>query len=236
MRRHFLLLPLLLTVAAAVRAEEHSVEMLVYPNAGIFEVEDGKLGGPGAVMLARLEAASGVRLIQQVMPIARALQTLVQKPGTCVVGLPRTSDRETLYRWAGPWASTAIGLYGRADEARRIGGPDDMRGASIAVLRDALPAAWLKAQGLQGHEVNDVGTGLRMLQAGRVDFWLGGDLPTRFAIKASSGPAPRVLYTFGRIDLYLACHPATSTVTVERMHAGVEEMREHGELKQFGVR
>ena len=43
--------------------------------------------------------------------------------------------------------------------------------------------AWLKQHSLAAYEVNDVTTGLRILRAGRVDFWLGGNLPTRFIVK-----------------------------------------------------
>lgn len=229
------LLALLSSLATASQAP--TLEIVVYPNAGLFEVEEGRFTGPGAPMLARLQAVSGVRLTARSLPIARALQPGVLKPGACLVGLPRTAEREAHYRWAGPWSSSSITLYGRAAETRRVDGPDDMRGAQIAVLREALPAAWLKERGLPGYEVNDVATGLRMLQAGRVDYWLGNDVVTRFAIRAGvEGPAPRVLYSFGRIDLHMACHPQTPAELVERLHTSLDQLRRSGELVDFGLR
>lgn len=225
---------LLLCLAAAAPAL--ALDMLVYPNAGIFEVNNGHIGGAGAAMLTRLQALSGVKLDLQVMPIARAQQTVLHKPGLCVVAMPRTPEREAQYRWAGPWASSAIALYGRADEPRQVNGPEDMRGAQIAVLRESIPAAWLKDHGLASYEVNDVSTGLRMLQAGRVTFWLGNDMAARFVIKTLDGPAPRVLYSFGRIDLFIACHPTVPPEQVERMHTGLEQLRRSGELLEFGLR
>jgi polar amino acid transport system substrate-binding protein len=228
------LLALQLGWAAAVQAQ--AVDMLVYPNAGIFEVDKGHVSGPGAVMLARLREVSGVGVNPQVIPFARALQPESLKPGTCLIALTRTPDREAQFRWAGPWSSSAIALYGRPNETRQVKGPEDMRGARIAALRAAPTATWLKDHGLDGYEVNDVATGLRMLQAGRVDYWLGNDMVTRIAIKASGEPAPRVLYSFGRIDLYLACHAETPAALVERLNAGLAQLRANGELAEFGLR
>ncbi|MGM9480986.1 substrate-binding periplasmic protein [Roseateles sp. NT4] len=228
------LLSLLLPLAATVQAE--AVDMVVYPNAGVFDADGSRIVGPGADMLARLQMASGVQMSQQLMPIARAMQTVPHKPGSCLVALPRTPEREAQYRWAGPWATSAIGLYGGANETRHVEGPADLRGAQIAVLRESTPAAWLKEQGLTGHEVNDVTIGLRMLQAGRVDFWLGNDLAARFVIRNLSGPVPRLLYSFGRIDLYMACHLATPAETLERLQAGFDQLRRNGDLAEFGLR
>lgn len=225
-----------LLIGLAANAQAAAVDLLVYPNAGVFEVEGSRIGGPGAQMLARLQSASGVQLKQQPMPIPRALQLLASRPDTCVVALPRTAEREALFRWAGPWASSVITLYGRADETRQVNGPADMRGTQIAVLRESNPAAWLKEHGITGQEVLDVSMGLRMLQAGRVDYWLGNDMAARFVIKTMSGPLPRALYSFGRIDLHMACHRDTPAAVVERLHAGIEQLRRSGELADYGLR
>lgn len=220
----------------ATCAQAQEVTVVIYPNSGIFEVDNGPVRGPGATLLARLQSVSGVRLHTQVLPVARALQPAALKPGTCLVGLPRTPDREAQYRWAGPWTSSTFALYARTEDARKVASADDLRGTRVAVLRESLTASWLKEQGPAGYEVNDVATGLRILQAGRVDYWLGNDVVTRFAIKAGiAGPTPRVLHNFGRIDLHMACHPGTATPLVERLHAGIEQLRRGGELVEFGL-
>lgn len=226
---------LLLCLSAASHAQDPAIDLLVYP-AGIFEISDGRLGGPGTTMLARLQAVSGVRLNQQLMPVARAMQTVGQKPATCLVGLPRVPERESQFRWAGPWASGYTVVYGRADETRRVDGPQDLRNARIAVMRESRQAVWLKEQGLTSQEVNDVSVGLRMLQAGRVDYWLANEISARHVIRTSGGPAPRALHNFWRLDLYIACNNDTPMATVERLQSGVEQLRRSGELAEFGVK
>lgn len=236
MPRAALLLSLLLMHAVA-QAQARVLEMLVYPNAGVFEAAPGQgTGGPGGAMLQRLQVLSGVTLNQQFMPIPRALLTVKQKPGHCMVAVSRTPEREATLMWAGPWARGATAIYARADDTRRIQDPQELRGQSIVVLRDSTPSDWLKAQSIPATEVKDNTTGLRMLQARRVDYWLANDLAAHFVIRAEVGPAPRQLYNFGRIDLYIACHPATDPAAVAALDAGIAQLRRNGELNEFGMR
>jgi polar amino acid transport system substrate-binding protein len=227
------LLPLQLGLAASACAQ--GVDMLIHPNAGIFEVDKTHITGPGAVLLTRLQEVSGVRVSSRVIPYARAMLSETVKPGTCLIAMTRTPERETQYRWVGPWSSSAIALYARQGETRRVMGPEDMRGATIAALRAAPTAAWLKERGLDSYEVNDVATGLRMLQAGRVDYYLGNDVVTRLAIRASGEPGPRAIYSFGRIELYMACHLSTPAAVVEQLNAALAQLRAKGELAEFGM-
>jgi polar amino acid transport system substrate-binding protein len=232
-----LLLLLASLLPATARAQGLALEMLVFPNAGVFEEAPGKgPGGPGGAMLQRLQAVSGVQLHQRLMPAPRALVTLKHNPGHCMIALTRTPEREMQYLWAGPWARGATAIYARAGDARRYQHPQDLRGRSIVVLRDSGPADWLKAQGLHALQVKDNTTGLRMLQAGRVDYWIANDLAARFVVRAEGGPAPRQLHSLGRIDLYMACHPGTHRAAVAALDAAIARLRRNGELAEFGMR
>ncbi|WP_457422065.1 substrate-binding periplasmic protein [Roseateles sp. P5_E7] len=226
------LLPLLLP-QAAIGAQ--ALDVLVYPNAGVFEAAPGQPGGPGGAMLERMQTLSGITLRQQIVPISRALLLAEQKPGSCAVALSRTAEREPRFLWVGPWARGALTVYGRGDETRQVDGAQDLRGRSIVVLRDSSPAAWLREHGLPAEEVKDNGTALRMLQARRVDFWLANDLAGNFVIRAAGGAAPRVLHSAGRIDLYFACHPATDPAVLGVLDLAITQLRRNGELAEFGL-
>lgn len=232
-----LALLLALSLHAAAQAQPRVLEMLVYPNAGVFEAAPGKgPGGLGGAMLQRLQALSGVTINQQFMPIPRALLTVKQNPGHCMVAVSRTPERESSLMWAGPWARGATTVYARADDTRSVQHPQELRGSNIVVLRDSAPADWLKSQGMPATEVKDNTTGLRMLQARRVDYWLANDLAAHFVIRAEGGPAPRELYNFGRIDLYMGCHPGTDPAAVAALDAAITQLRRNGELAEFGMR
>lgn len=229
------LLALLLHTAAP--AQTRVLEMLVYPNAGVFEAAPGKgSGGPGGAMLERLQALSGVTLNQQFMPLPRALLTVKQQPGHCTVAMPRTPEREAMFMWAGPWARGATAVFARADDIRSIQQPQELRGSSIVVLRESAPADWLRSEGIPATEVKDNTTALRMLQARRVDYWLANDLAAQFVIRAAGGPVPKPLYNFGRIDLYVGCHAGSDPAAVAALDNALAQMRRDGELAEFGMR
>ncbi|HEY9108954.1 MAG TPA: transporter substrate-binding domain-containing protein, partial [Roseateles sp.] len=129
-----------------------------------------------------------------------------------------------------------ITVYGRADETRRINAPRELRGSRLVVLRDSVVAAWLKEKGLPAEEVKDNGIALRMLRAGRVDYWVANDLAANFVIRADASPAPRQLYSAGRIDLFIACHRATDPAALNALDAAIAQLRRGGELADFGMR
>lgn len=231
-----LLIGLLLTFATQARATE-ALDMLVFSSPGLFEVSaQGQLSGPGAQLVKRLGEASGIELRTKVMPIARLMQTLTQQPGHCAVGVPRLPEREPLLAWAGVVASSSLMLYGRLDESRAVASVDDLRGAVIAAQRESLPAAWLRDRGLKLQEVRDSTTGLRMLQARRVDYWLVNELVARTTFNGLGSEPARALQNFGHIDAELACHRDTPPAMLDKLRAAVQRLRRNGELAPFGVR
>lgn len=104
------------------------------------------------------------------------------------------------------------------------------------MLRDSAPALWLREQPLPAYEAIDNSTGLRMLKAGRVDYWIANDIAAHFTIRAANGQPPRLLHSFGRIDLYFACHPETDPAAVSALDTAIAQLRRNGDLAEFGLR
>lgn len=232
MRRLIVLLALL---CGPVRAQQ--LQLLVFPNPGLFDVSaDGTVGGPGAALLARLARAAGLQLPVQAMPIPRALALGASTPGSCLVGLSRTPEREAGFQWAGPLASGALAIYSRADEAAALQGPADLRGKGVVVQRESAGAAWLREQGIAAQEANNTVSALHMLQARRVDFWLANQLAAEPVIRAEGGVPVKPLLTVRRVEAYVACHLATPAEPVERLRQAIQTLRRQGELAEFGLR
>lgn len=212
--------------------------MLVHnATPGLFEVSGGQVSGPGAELIARIGAVSGVTLRTQAMPAARIRQTLGQQAGSCAVGIPRLPENEALLHWVGLVSSSSMTLYGRLDETRRVSSPADLRDALVVTQRNSVPAAWLRGHDLPVQEVRDHLTGLRMLQARRVDYWLVNELVAQRIFQSlGRKPAVQPLANFGHIDLYLACHRDTAPATLDKLRATIEQLRRDGELAAFGVR
>ncbi|MDR7331860.1 transporter substrate-binding domain-containing protein [Roseateles asaccharophilus] len=232
MRRFLLSLAFVCGPATAL-----GLNLVVFPNPGLFEVEaDQSIGGRGAVLLHKLADVSGLTLNLQAMPIPRALSTGAATPGSCLVGMTRTPEREAQFQWAGPLASGALVVYARGDDTRLLQTPADLRGHGVVVQRDSAPAAWLRQQGITAQEVSQPVTALRMLQAGRIDFWLANELSAAPAIQAEGGNAIKAHLVVMRIDAYIACHPGTPAELTARLHQALQKMRRQGDLAHFGLK
>jgi polar amino acid transport system substrate-binding protein len=218
---------------AASTAIADSVEVLVYPVAGIFDIGPAdEIRGPGKRVLARIEALSGVTLHTRVLPGSRVLRSVLAEPGVCAAGMARLPEREANLHWTGVLASGTMTLYGRHDETRRITGVADLRGASIVARRESGPAAWLREHGIPAHEVRDTATSLRMLQNRRVDYWLVNELSVRHELTQLGGATPpKPLHEFGRLDAYLACNKQTREDILARLQAAVAQLKRDGELE-----
>lgn len=231
--------PWLLTLIALASGPAAALELnlVVFPNPGLFDVAaDGAISGRGSVLLARLGAASGLTLNLQAMPIPRALATGASAPGQCLVGLARTPEREPHYLWAGPVASGALVAYARADEARPLRDGADLRSHSVVVQRDSAPAQWLRQQGITPQEANSPASALRMLQAGRADFWVANELSAAPILETEGGGAVKPHWVISRMDVYVACHPATAPELTGRLQQALQRLRRQGELAEFGLR
>lgn len=231
-----LCLSLLLMLVTGARAQ--GVDMLVFINPGLFEqARDGRITGIGGELIQRLGAVSGVPIRIRVLPPARVIQTLTQQPGACVAGVPRLAETESQLRWLGLLSNSALMLYGRPDESRHVRSAADLRGTVVVVQRNSLPANWLREQGVAAQEVRDTPTALRMLLAGRVDYWLVNELVAQRVFQSQGGAVPaRPLQSFGQITTYLACHRDTAPAALDRLRAAVERLHRDGELVPFGVR
>lgn len=226
---------LLALLARAAPAQ--GLTVLVYPNPGLFDVaSDGRIEGAGAELLARLSAASGVPHDTRAVPAARAQAMLAQSPLHCIFGVARTAEREPLFSWLGPLASGELVLFGRPGELRQVHGPQDLAGRTVVAQRHSQALSWLTAHGVTAHEANDLVTGLRMLRAGRVDYWLVNELAARPVIRRLGGEPLQPLYRAGRVELYIACHPDLPAALRERLQAGLTQLRRDGELAPFGLR
>ncbi len=230
------LLPVLLALlCGSARAQQ--LQLLVFPNPGLFDVApDGTVGGPGAELLAKLGRVGALQLSIQALPIPRALATAASTPNACLVGLSRTPEREAGYLWAGPLASGALVIYARADETASLQSPLDLRGHGVVVQRESAAATWLREQNIAAQETNNSVAALRMLQARRADFWFSNELVAEPVIRAEGGVPVKAQLTLRRVDAYVACHLATPSASVEKLHQTIQKLRRQGELAEFGLR
>lgn len=233
--RHSLLTLMLLALAGAAPAAP--LRMLVFPNPGLFDLRaDGQVEGPGGRLLTRLRQAGGPAFTVEVQPIPRALTSGQTLADHCLVGILRTPERESHFAWVGPISYGAMVVYARADGTPAVQSLADLQGRQVVAQRDSAGAQLLTQQGLAVQQVSATLTALRMLQAGRVDYWLVHELSAAPTIRTAGGPALKRQLTLNHAEGFIACHPQTSPTSLQQLRLAVHKLRQRGDLAEFGLR
>lgn len=225
-----------MTVGASGAAAGPALRLHVYPAPGLFDDDpDGRIGGPGGTLLQRIGQASQLRVETEMLPVARAIAATLARPDSCIVGMVRTPEREPLLQWVGVVSRAALAVYGRDDGTPPLPSLAALRGQRVVVIRETANAAQLREQGIAAQEVSSTVNALRLLQAGRVDYWYSHTYVAEPAASAAGGAPLRQLFSTPRIDGYLACNLAAPAASIEQLRTGLKRLRQQGDLAGFGL-
>lgn len=214
-----------------------TLRVLVYPVPGLFDVhDDGRIGGSGGALLTKISHASEVPFEAESLPIARAWSTLLGQPQVCVLGMARTPEREARFQWVSVVSRADLIVYGRADAAPLPHDLAALRGKAVVSLRETATASELRDHGVAVQEVSSALNALRMLQAGRVDYWYSHQIVAESTANAAGGPAIKPLFTTARIDGYMACNLEVPATVIDKLRQALQRLRRNGDLADFGVR
>ncbi|WP_162256852.1 substrate-binding periplasmic protein [Noviherbaspirillum sp. Root189] len=198
--------------------------------------QDGRVVGISTDKLLEAFQRVGVKPDIQIMPWARAYQSALTRSNHCVFSTARNTDREPLFKWIGPIAEAEWVLYKTADAAvpARL---DDVRGQVIGGYLEDVITKWLLAQGYHVEAATSDAVNPRKLIAGRIDFWASTPArASRFLAAGNLASAIVPALSFGRSQLYLACHPSASDAMVRRLNDALRDMGKDGTSARIEAR
>ncbi len=141
-----------------------------------------------------------------------AYQTVLSTPNTVLFATARTSDREQLFKWAGPVLTEKAVVFSYRERPVAVKSTDDLKRYRIGVEADDAAIGKLRALGVPDGQIviaPDPLTMIRQVQNGTTDlfaygegaghFWIGqsGTRPGLFTTVATIGEEP-VYYAFNR--------------------------------------
>lgn len=240
LQRLVLALAVTMPGAGATAQPATPLKLLAFPVPGLYEVAaDGSISGAGGVLLRQLAQASRQPFTSEVLPVPRAWNTVLEAAPACIVGMVRTPEREATFQWVGLVSRAELAVYVRDDTpppTEPAPALASLRGKRVVVVRDTTMAIQLREQAVRAQEVSSNLSALRMLQAGRVDYWFTHQLLAEPAASAAGGAAIRPLFSIARIDGYLACNAAVTPAAVAALRKGLQQLRRDGGLAAFGLR
>ena len=176
-----------------------------------FNYQEG--GKPAGISVSILEAifrnmgVNRTRTDIRIVPLADGFQQAQGNTSTVLFSIVRTPERESLYKWAGPFTKSSFVLFAPTSRNITIASPDDLNRYQIGAVQSSIENDLLITQGVNAsHLVSGMVPDelLRMLEEGKIDMWATGDLTGRYEMrKAGVKPdAYEIVYTLSENDFY----------------------------------
>lgn len=190
---------------------------------------DENIAGIATDKVRELMKRAGLGYRLDLLPWRRAYELAVAQKLTCVFSTTRTPEREELFKWVGPLASTDWVLYGKAERKLHLTTLEEARPYVIGTYNGDSRDAFLRAKNFKVDTAPDENLNPAKLMADRIDLWAsgryeGGTLIMRQGLAKKIVP----VLTFNRVNLYLACNRQTPDEVINQLEASLHTMLKDG--------
>lgn len=195
-----------------------------------FNYQEGtSIAGISTEILLEMGRRADVPMQLQLLPWARAYQSALSLPDTCVYSTVRLPERETLFKWIGPLSTNKWALFAKSDFNKKIQTIEDAKAYRIGGVTMDAKAAYLKSIGFPHIDlVGDDHLNRAKLLAGRIDLWISGLYKTE---TSSNRNGIKPVLVVREVEYYLACHPDTSEPTLSALRRALQAMHKEGFVK-----
>ncbi len=195
------------------------------------QMQDKTISGWSVDIVRQIMTAAQLPYQIDVMPWARAFKTARSTPDTLIFSLLRTEERESQFAWIAPLCPMRVSFYTSSHRPEvQADGLNSALKYVVGVENGQANYHFLREQGFrESRNLVVVGHNhqlQQMLELGRIDLMLVSDiyvqqLPDR-------GAGLRRVFTAHALEkyLYLAAHPATSPVLLEKLQKAWQQVKD----------
>ncbi len=164
------------------------------------------------------------------MPWARGYRTVLNTADTVLFSTTRTAERETLFKWAGPIATTRVVLLARKDRGIQIKSASDLQHYRIGAIHDDVGEQSVLALGISNQQLHisaNADALARQLQAGRIDLWAYEEnVASWFLHNAGFNKDEfETVYLLKEGELWFAFNRAVSDEQIQPLQKAIDELR-----------
>lgn len=195
--------------------------------------DNGNVTGISVEILEAVFKNTGVNHSQvnvRIVSLEEGFQNAQNNTSTVLFSIVRTPERESLYKWAGPFTKASFVLYAPMSRNITISSPEDLNKYRIGVVKSSIENNLLTSKGVNASQIvngknpEDL---LRMLEEGQIDLWATGDLAGRHQIlqTATDPNAYEIVYTLKEDDLYYIFSKDVPDTLVNAFQQALENVR-----------
>ena len=194
--------------------------------------EDGNITGQSTDVVNGILEKLNMKADIELMPWGDGYNIVLNEPATALYSTGRTTEREPLFKWAGPIASYETVLYAKADSGIEIDSLEAAKKAgSIAVVRDDSRQQFLTENRFENLILCEDDTEcLGKLMDGEAVLWFGSSANAEeIAFNAGYDPAAlSAVYPVRTVGLYIAFNSVVPDETVSEWQDALDSMKADG--------
>jgi polar amino acid transport system substrate-binding protein len=227
----------MLTAAGLFAAPVHALDLVTEDNAPFNYADGPHVGGFSTEILQEMGKRANVPMKFQVLPWARAYQSALSLPDTCVYSTVKLPEREALFKWVGPLTVNKWALFARSDFNRQLKSIEDAKRYRIGGVTMDAKAMYLKSLGFTSIDlVGDDNLNLAKLIAGRIDLWISGLYKGKESAAQVGSKTVKPVMIVREVDYYLACNPKTADGTIASLTHALGALQKEGFVKSVADR
>ena len=210
----------ILFVSNNVRAADYLSIVTEYSPPNSMTVQGEEVGAATAIIKAMLaQAQIGYRIREY--PWRRAYHEALVNANTCVYSTTMTDERRPLFKWVGPILRDSWVAFSIETNQARIASLDDLNAYRLGTSLGSARAAFLSENNLVSYEALTDELNIKMLESGRIDFWITSRRRGEYLLKSHGINNVRAMFPLNRVEYYLACNRDTPSAVIDKLNAAV---------------
>ena len=166
----------------------------------------------------------------RLMPWARGYRTVLNTADTVLFSTTRTAEREALFKWAGPIATTRVVLLARKDRGIQIKSASDLQHYRIGAIHDDVGEQSVLALGIANDQLHisaNADALARQLQAGRIDLWAYEENVANWFLRNAgfNNDEFETVYLLKQGELWFAFNREVSDEQIQPLQKALDELR-----------
>ena len=226
-------------VSDGLRAEARRIPIKIYTEdlPPFSYLEGGRVTGLAVDLVNEIMRRAGTVKPIQVAPWSRGYRKALEEPNVALFSTVRSEQRENLFKWVGPLATSASVLYARKGSGIKIATLDGAkRVESIGTYKDDVDEQFLREQGFTNLYSHGSPPGIiRNLMAGRVQLGIMNNFSAPQFVRQAGFQLEEIepVLTTRKTFLYIAVSLKTPDALVQLWQDALDGMREDGAFERI---
>jgi len=239
--RRILVAGLLLLMAASARAalpDDYKIVLLTENFPPFNMAADGKnyaadrnISGINAEIVREMFKRAGIAYSLTLrFPWERIYNQALEQPNQGLFSTTFTPEREPLFKWVGPLASTGWVLLAPAGSPMRLSSLEQAKQYQVGAYKNDAVSQHLESKGFEPINSLRDQENVGKLLKGQIDLWATTDPVGPYLAKQEGVSGLTTVLRFNDAQLFLALNQQTPDEVVTRLQSALNEMKSDGAI------